>query len=785
MTRPRVQKILRIGATSDHGHPLRDVQGLTRKGPAMIGRILAHYRITSVLGSGGMGEVYRASDTKLGRDVAMKVLPADMASSVDRRERFQREARALAAVDNPHIVTIYSVEEAAGIHFLTMELVDGQSLDRLIPTRGLPLERMLEIATAIADALRAAHEKGIVHRDLKPANVMVTGAGRVKVLDFGLAKVAERANGESLAPTEMHTREGVVMGTAPYMSPEQITGDVVDHRSDVFSFGVVLYEMATGRQPFRGRSPAEIASAILRDTPPAVTDVRGDLPADLARIVRRCLEKEVNHRFQTARDAGNELDELARQLARQPPGPAHDAAVAIAVLPFSDMSPGRDQQHLCEGMAEEIMNALVHVGGIRVASRTSAFLARQHASGLPEIGRALSVGHVLEGSVRTAGGRLRVTAQLTDVASGYQLWSERFDRNAEDIFAVQDEIAAGVVEAVTVRLARRRPVVLPRLQVKNLEAYDAYLKARHLRYTRSDHRGALRWYQQAVQLDPSHAPSWVGLAEVTSLSAIYSLALAREAYATAKAALATAATEQGESAEASYVEGTIAFGERDWAACERAFLRALALAPDDVRALCWLARFLVAQGRIEEARPMLQRAREVDPLAPYPYATSGFCLLAAGRPTESERYFEQALTLDDGNTLALWARGVARIALGHAEDAVAPLERVSAATQRSGHYHAVLGWALAATGRVDEARSVLDALRARPSPAPPIVAEAWLLASLGDRDAAFDVLDRAVAEDQAFMAFPRMPGFGPLRGDPRFAALMEKLGLAAGVGSTE
>jgi serine/threonine protein kinase/tetratricopeptide (TPR) repeat protein len=773
---------------------------------SMVGQQIGAYQIVSLLGAGGMGEVYRARDAKLGRDVAIKILPRIFTADPDRIVRFQREARMLASLNHPHIGAIYGLEDADGVCALVLELVDGETLADRIARGPIALTETLNIARQIADALDATHAKGIVHRDLKPANIKITSDDVVKILDFGLANVASgdgAHQGLTQSPTVTvgGTREGVILGTVAYMSPEQARGRPVDKRTDIWAFGCVLYEMLTGRTAFAGETLSDSIAAIL-ERAPDWSALPADIPPRVRHLVERCLEKNSKHRLRDIGDAAAELAqpmvgesfrvttlpglrELARQSARQPSRTTHDAAVAIAVLPFSDMSSARDQQHLCEGMAEEIMNALVHITGIRVASRTSAFLARQHAGELAAIGRALSVGHVLEGSVRTSGGRLRVTAQLTDVASGYQLWSECFDRNAQDIFAVQDEIAAGVVAAVRVRLATRRPVVPPRPQVKNLEAYDSYLKARHLRYTKSDHRGALRCYQQAVELDPSHAPSWVGLAEVTSLSSIYSLASARDAYATAKAALATAATEHGESAEARYVEGTIAFGERDWTACERALLRALELAPDDVRALCWFARLLVARGRLDEARPILQRAREVDPLAPYPYATTGFCLLAAGRPAESERYLEQALTFDSDNSLALWSRGVARIALGHPEDAVAPLERVSAATQRSGHYHAVLGWALAAAGRVDEARSVLDAIRARPTPAPPIVAEAWLLASLGDRDAAFEVLDRAAAESQAFMAFPGMPGFGPLRGDPRFAALMERLGLPTSVVSPE
>ena len=276
------------------------------------GESLGHYRVLAELGVGGMGEVYRATDTKLGRDVALKVLPAAMAASADRLERFRREAKALAALDHPGIVTVFSVEEAEGVHFLTMQLIEGQALDSAIPEGGMPVDRILDIASALADALAAAHDKGIVHRDLKPANVMITSDGRVKVLDFGLAKELREADPMDVTLTSSpHTEIGVVMGTPAYMSPEQVVGGAIDHRTDIFSLGVLLYEMVTGRRPFQGRSSAETTSAILRDTPAAVTEVRADVPGDLARIIRRCLEKDPRHRIQTARDVSNELRDLA------------------------------------------------------------------------------------------------------------------------------------------------------------------------------------------------------------------------------------------------------------------------------------------------------------------------------------------------------------------------------------------------------------------------------------------------------------------------------------------
>ncbi len=1186
----------------------------------MIGQTLAHYRITAAIGAGGMGEVYQATDTRLGRQVALKVLPADMARDPERLERFQREARAVAAINDPHIVTIHSVEQAEGVHFLTMELVEGQPLDRVIPRGGLPVDRLLAVASAIADALSAAHAKGIVHRDLKPANVMVTAEGSVKVLDFGLAKFAdEGARAEADIATALQTRDGMVMGTVPYMSPEQIAGRPVDHRTDIFSLGVILYEMAGGQRPFHGTSSAELASAILRDTPPSICQARADLPQTLGRVIERCLEKSAADRFASSRDLRDRLrgvtvdapmastatrsesrpvveadsgaaraddgfwvavlpfkytgaspdlatlaeglseeivtglsrfsylhviargsalrqasesadvravgtqlgaryvmegslrqagamlrvavqlvdttsgahlwaetynrafvqegifalqddlvprivstvadmdgilphsmadalraksdDQLSpheavlrsfsflrritpeehaqvrqllervtrsfpdhggcwamlsalyifeyrdgfgaqpdplgrafaaarravdvapsshlshwalatalffrRELAAFRPAaeraielnrmdgsaiawmghmiafsgdwdrgcaiasdastlnPHHagwhrflafysayrkgeyrnalDAAVrlnmpgyfnaaaalaaafgqlgdreasqravkelldlrpdyaeaareefekyfdaelvehlvdglrkaglaipasgdrsgpdfpdvaqaaprdvaqafrhagreavAIAVLPFSDMSPTKDQEYLCEGMAEEIMNALVRIDGIRVASRTSAFRARHDHGDLPAIARALSVGHVLEGSVRTSGSRLRVTAQLTDVTTGYQLWSERFDRDAADVFAVQDEIAAGVVEAVKSRLAPGERTVRVRSQAHNLEAYRCYLKARHLRYAKEDYAGALGAFEEAVRLDSSHAPSWTGLAEILALAAHMNVIPPGAACASARSALATAARLQGESADGCHVEGFIALIERRWDAMETAWQRAIVLQPTHVQALGSFGIALCARQKLNVALPLFERARQADPLGSFPYMITGGGLLNCGQPEEAERYFEDALSFEKEDASALFLGGMAKVALGKFEEGIALSEHAVAVSRRAAHFLGVLGWALATAGRKDEARTILDDLRTRPAASPALVAEAWLLGALGEIDAAFALLGRAEEECQALLCYTGWPGFDPLRADPRFNRLLERLAL--------
>jgi eukaryotic-like serine/threonine-protein kinase len=746
------------------------------------GTRLGPYEVLGSLGTGGMGEVYRARDSKLMRDVAIKVLPEEVARDAERLTRFEREARALAALNHPGVVTIYSIEQSGETRYLAMELVEGESLNKAMSSGGFPLTRFLDVAVPLAEALSAAHERGIVHRDLKPANVMVTREGRVKVLDFGLAKLeAAASSGDTneipTASLLELTSEGQVFGTVAYMSPEQARGARLDARSDIFSLGIVLYQMLTGERPFRGDSAVELMTSILRDSPASVTELRPELPLHLARIVRRCLEKDPHDRYQTSRDVYNELKELRTEITLPVPKPAPEAVVAIAVLPFEDLSAAKDQDYMCEGMAEEIMNALMRVRGIRVASRTSAFRAAREGKDLAEIARVLSVSHVLEGSVRVAGSRLRVTTRLTGVETGYQLWSERYDRDAADVFALQDDIAAGVVEAVQAKLSPGEHQVRARPQVANLEAYRSYLMGRHLRYSKNDLAAAAKAFEQAVRLDPTHAASWVGLSEVSIVASFYGLVPTAEAYQSARESLAKAAARQGESAEALYVQGLLAFGDRDWSSSEQALRRAVSIAPDYPPALCWSSFLRTILGRAGESVENLRHACEVDPLAPYPYAMSGIAYLLAGRPAEADAFFDQALGFEPENTLALWGAGLSRIALGRGEEGVAMLERALTPSHRAGFVHGALGWALAVAGRTGEARRILSDLQARPAGAPSIVSEAWLLAALGEKDAAFQLLERAEAERQPALALTGLPGFDALRADPRLGALLARMGL--------
>ena len=490
-----------------------------------------------------MGQVYRATDTKLGRDVALKVLPTEMAGDPERLARFQREARAVAALNHPHIVTIFSVEEAEGIHFFTMELVEGQTLDKLIPEGGLPFERIIEIAGALADALAAAHEKGIMHRDLKPANVMVTNDGRVKVLDFGLAKETRAEVNENTLSLAGRTQAGVVMGTPAYMSPEQVVGRALDHRTDIFSLGVMLHEMATGQRPFVGHSSAELTSAILRDTPQPVTDLRAELPADLARIIRRCLEKEPRHRVQTARDVANEFRDLAQQRAPKPlpvaPAGVRGVAAAgssavpgsgaaraeegfwVAVLPFTHTGADHELESFAEGLAGDIIAGLAKFPYLSVISRNSTLRFKGQAADVRAVGQQLGARYVLEGGIRKSASTLRINMELIDTQSGAHLWAETYNRELRDadIFAVQDDITDRVVATVADSygaLVRAMAASVAEKPEGEMTASDWVL--RHYRYrqfiTPGEHAPVRDGLERFVEREPKHAAVWAALAQM-------------------------------------------------------------------------------------------------------------------------------------------------------------------------------------------------------------------------------------------------------------------------------
>jgi serine/threonine protein kinase/tetratricopeptide (TPR) repeat protein len=792
------------------------------------GTKLGPYEIQSPLGAGGMGEVYRATDAKLGRDVALKVLSAEMAHDPERLARFRREAKALAQLDHPNIVTIYSVEECEGVNFLTMQLVEGQPLDRVIPAGGLPLAQIVEIASALGDALAAAHEKGIVHRDLKPANVMVSKEGRVKVLDFGLAKDAGASDPADATLTSDHrTQEGVVMGTPAYMSPEQTAGRPLDHRTDIFSLGVVLHEMATGRRPFKGKSSAELISAILRDTPPPITDVRPDLPTDLARIVRRCLEKEPRHRVQTARDVTNEFRDL-RILAetRQPSGavraePGSSLARgisgikrrktvwvvavilfvigaggvaaylstskagqidSIAVLPLENRNNNPDSDYVPDGITESINNSLARLPTLTVIPHSVAFHYKGKAMDVRKVGEELHVQAVLAGSVEQRGDDLTIDVELDDIHNGKQLWGEQYHRKLADLLGVQTEIAREVSQRLRSQLSAEDEKKLTKGSTENPEAYRLYLKGKFYtdKLTKEGFDTGIDYFNQAIAVDPNYGLAYSGLAYNYVQQMDWYMS-PNEAGPKIREAAEKALAIDGSDARAHLTLAILAhWYEWKWAAAENEFKRAIELNPNDAEGYMFYAWFLASMGRNEEAIAEARRAQQADPLFQFASFVTGAVLLFARQWDPAVEQLHRAIALDPNFWFSHCYLGRAYEHKGRLPEAIAEFQRALEVEKGNSEILSGLGHAYAVSGKKAEAQKVLDHLKE-------LSAHSWvapynvavIYAGLGEKDQAFALLEQAYKDRSYYMTtyLATDERLDNLRSDPRFTDLSKRVGL--------
>ena len=718
---------------------------------------LGPYQLVSPIGKGGMGEVWKARDTRLHRDVAIKFCSTRFS------DRFLREARAIAALNHPNICTLYDI----GPDYLVMEYIEGTS-----PRGPLTTPEAVRLALGIAVALEVAHGKGIIHRDLKPANVLVTQSG-VKLFDFGLALVNDSAEANVNDAATALTTPGMMLGTIAYMAPEQAQGKPADARSDVFAFGLLLYELLSGRRAFQGDSPLATMAAILQSEPPALS------ASIVTPIVTRCLKKDPAERFQTMAAVREALEQSQSAPAAAAPDsdtPVISVAPSIAVLPFANIGADKENEYFSDGLAEEILNALSQVEGLSVAARTSSFSFKGKGAELSEIGVKLRVANILEGSVRRAGNRVRVTVQLVDARNGFHLWSERYDRQMEDIFEVQDEIARVIAERlkVTLRGGAKR-------STNNLEAYELYLKGRHHWHQRapSTLRVAIQCFEQAIQVDPRYALAWSGLADCYGILRVYGWVPAEEARPHAHAAIAQAMTLDPSLWEVNFSRGVYAFYfERDWRQAGPHFQKAIAINPRSSLAQVYYSLFLASEGRAEDAVKHATLACQTDPLSAFVRAVAGGTFQTLDRFDAAERAARQSLELQPGYLFGLWVLGMALCGLGRNEEAIEPLER-ALALSRAPMFVGNLGLAYGRAGRIDDATRLLRELEERSSRGEFVAAFAsiCIYVGLGDLPAIRRSLSKALTEATPPASFSMTCGrlLEAFRSDPEIDRLLFEL----------
>ena len=810
----------------------------------MIGRTVLHYEILEEIGEGGMGVVYKAQDTRLDRLVALKFLPAELSADPERLQRLEQEAKAVAALNHPNIVTLHSFESAevkghGVVHFLTMELVEGSSLAELIPARGLNLEKLLEIGVPLAEAVAVAHRKGITHRDLKPANILVTAGGHLKVLDFGLAKSRPdtgTVDATALATERALTEEGRVLGTVPYMSPEQLQGKPLDQRSDIFALGIILYEMSTGERPFAGDTSADVMSAILRDVPQPVTELRGDMPRHLGRVIRRCIEKDPERRYQSAIDVRNELEDVNKDLAAADElggaatpvrratgragrrswsrpaltiGAAATVIIAIlvamslvmfrnrikgdsgppqirslAVLPFDNMMNDPEQDYFVDGMHEELITDLAKIGALSVTSRTSVLRYRDSDKSASEIAAELDVDGLVEGSVLRVGNEVRITAQLVHGTSDSHLWADSYDRPLEDVLVLLSEVARAIADEIEVVLTPQQEARLAGAGQVDPEAYEDFLRGfQAMQYLTPEgvERG-IEYFRRSIEIDPGFAKGHASLAFALAATAAFEWVPVGEIIDEMNALAERALELDPQTVEAHVVLGIIdLWFNWDWEGAEAELLQALELRPNHSFARHGYADALLVQGMPEESLRQVELGRQADPFSPLTNLPVLGHLLMLKRYdeiiSEYEVMSELGIAADGGFVAdALWMQG-------KRDEAV---DRLRRGWERSG--------ASALVAALDEGRSEagpVGALRAVADLRAERVASnndlgAFLVArsyaQVGDTEEALEWIERAYAARSPLLFLViAYPEFDFLRSEPRYLELVGRMGLPPSV----
>jgi len=741
------------------------------------GTIVQHYRIIEKIGAGGMGEVYLAEDTKLNRKVALKFLPPHLCQDEDCRKRFKREAQAAARLNHPNIITVYEVSEFQGRPFFVMEHVAGQSLKDVIKGSDLSLVHIVDMVIQICEGLSKAHQSDIVHRDIKPSNVVIDADGRPKLLDFGLAAIKD---------TDQLTKTGSTLGTIGYMSPEQIQGKEVDHRSDLFSLGVVLYEMTAGRLPFKGDTEAATMNSVLNEVPEPLSRYKSGVSSKLQDIVSKLLEKDPQLRYQSAAGVSSDLKTLARDKVSDSGNEV--TPPSIAVLPFTNLSADPEQEYFCDGMAEEIINALTHVEALRVVARTSCFAFKGKNEDIREIGRKLNVDHVLEGSVRKAGNRVRITGQLIKISDGYHLWSDKFDRDLEDIFEVQDEISLAIAQKLKVKLLGDGNEQLVKRPTENLEAYNLYLRGRFFwnKRSRKELFKAVEYFEQAVHSDPDFALGHAGLADAHVILTDYDRSMRKEHLMQAEKSALKALELDDTLAEAHAALALVRFNQWKWSEVEAGFIKATELNPRYASAHHWYALSLAANRRFEQSQEHLKLARELDPLSLAIIMAQAVVFYITGQNDQAIDVCREGVELAPDFPaypmiigLALAEKGEYTVAIEHYNLGIKLSEKEIPEEKDPQYIKPYIGRAFALMGEVEKAREILEDLikeAEKSYVSPDGIAALWI--ALGDTEQGFEWLERSVDEQDDWLPmFSASPVFDSVRNDPRFVSLMSRIGL--------
>jgi serine/threonine-protein kinase len=729
------------------------------------------YAIERELGRGGMSTVYLATDLRHHRSVALKVLRPELAMALG-TERFLREIQVSAALTHPHIVSLHDSGEAGEVLFYVMPFIEGESLrSRLRRDGPLPVGEALRIAREVAEALEYAHAHGVVHRDIKPENILLS-SGHAVVADFGVARAIGMAGGGQI------TEVGTAVGSPMYMSPEQVEGDPeVDGRSDIYSLGCVLYEAVTGIAPFGGRSAQAIMVRRLFDTPPPMRSARPEISAGLEAAVNRAMARAASERFVTAAELVASLGALEAEISGAAAVAAREEKVSIAVLPFHNLSADPENEYFSDGMTEELMGALAKLPGLRVAARTSSFAFKGRERDLKEVGRRLQVGTILEGSVRKAGGRIRISAQLVDANEAYQLWAETYERDLQDVFAVQDEIARTIAAELKLKLLAGAGAPLATPGTESLEAYTCYLQGRYFTRTRtpSGLKRGVSCYEQAIALDPAYARAYAGLAECWALLgfAEFGDLAPRDTLPKARAAVDKALEVDPTLGDAHIIMGMIAvIYEWDWSRAEREFRHGLRLQPDSSLGHVWYAVFLSTQGRFDDGIQQARVGASLDPLSISIHLVVARCLYWGRRLDEALAVLLATQEMEPGNPLTLLWLGRTHLALGRPREAAAILESTGG---RTPYILGLLGGAYCALGRREDALRLLDEMRSQTRS---YSFEAGLLSDLGETEASLDCFEEALKFDggTAFILGVD-PLYDRLRQHPRFQAILATIGL--------